>query len=389
MKLASRMSILPPSGTIGMLEIARRMEKEGKTIIHLEVGEPDFDTPSHIKAAAMKALEEGFVKYTESKGIPELRSAIASRVREKSGCSVDVDEVIVTPGAKHAIFCALLALLEPGDEVIITSPAWPTYKDIVQFIGGVPREVPLSQDYSLDEEAVKEAVNEKTRMIIINSPNNPTGGVISKEEMKAVVDLAVDHEFCIMSDEIYDDLTYDGFKQTSILSFEEARSISVLIHGFSKSYAMTGWRIGYAVAPREVVNAMSKIQQNTTTCAASFVQKAALEALTGPQDCIEEMRREYDRRRRALVKALNEIDGVHCPTPKGAFYVFPDISAYVKDSVAFAERLLREKGVCVTPGKAFGLGGEGHVRISYAASMESILEGVERIRELLLSIGGR
>lgn len=389
MRLASRMSTLPPSGTIGMLEIARRMEKEGRKIIHLEVGEPDFDTPSHIKDAAVRALEEGFVKYTESKGILELRRAIARRVMEKSGCEVDVEEVIVTPGAKHAIFCATLALLEPGEEVVIPSPAWPTYKDITCLVGGVPREIPLSEDYSLDEEALKEAITDKTKMVILNSPNNPTGGVISKEEMKAVVDLAVDHGFYIMSDEIYDDLTYDGFKQTSILSFEEARDISVLIHGFSKSYAMTGWRIGYAVAPRELVNAMSKIQQNTTTCAASFAQRAALEALTGPQDCVEEMRKEYDRRRRALVKALNEIDGVYCPTPKGAFYVFPDISAYVKDSALFAERLLVEKCVCVTPGRAFGLGGEGHVRISYAASMESILEGVKRMRELLLSMKER
>jgi len=389
LKLASRMSILPPSGTIGMLETARRMEKEGKTVIHLEVGEPDFDTPSHIKVAAVKALEEGMVKYTESKGIPELRSAIASRVKEKSGCEVDVEEVIVTPGAKHAIFCAALALLEPGDEVIIPSPAWPTYKDIVQFAGGVTREVPLSRDYSLDEEAVKEAVSGKTRLVILNSPNNPTGGVISKDEMRTVVDLAVDHGFYIMSDEIYDDLTYDGFKQTSILSFDEARDISVLIHGFSKSYAMTGWRVGYAVAPRELVNAMSKIQQNTTTCAASFAQKAALAALIEPQDCVEKMRREYDRRRRALVKALNEIDGIYCPTPKGAFYVFPDISAYVKDSVAFADKLLKEKGVCVTPGKAFGLGGEGHMRISYSASMENILEGAKRIHEFLLSMKRR
>ncbi len=389
MKLANRMAVIPPSDTIKMLEIAKNMEKEGKPIIHLEVGEPDFDTPSHIKAAALKALEEGFVKYTESKGIPELRRAIAIQIKEKSGCDVDVDEIIVTPGSKHAIFCAVLALLEPGDEVLIPSPTWPTYRVIVRFAGGVPRDVPLGQDYSLDEEALKESINNKTRMMIINSPNNPTGGAFEREEMKAIADLAVDHNLYIISDEIYDALTYDGFKQTSILSFEEARSLSVLIHGFSKTYAMTGWRVGYAVAPKEVVGAMSRIQQNTTTCAASFAQKAALEALRGPQDCVEEMRREYDKRRRILVKTLNEIEGVKCPTPKGAFYVFPDFSAYIEDSVSFAERLLKEKGVCVTPGKVFGLGGEGHVRISYAASLEHILEGVKRIRELLLAVKKR
>ena len=191
-----------------------------------------------------------------------------------------------------------------------------------------------------------------------------------------------------VTDEIYDSLTYDGFNQESILSFEEARDFSVLIHGFSKTYAMTGWRVGYAIATRELVNAMARIQQNSTTCAASFAQRAALEALRGPQDCVEEMRREYDRRRRTLVKALNEVEGVRCPTPKGAFYVFPDLSEYVKDSVSFTERLLREKGVCVTPGRVFGMGGEGHVRISYASSLEDIVEGARRIGELLSEIRG-
>jgi len=388
LKLAGRMEKIPPSGTIHMLEVARSLEREGRRVIHLEVGEPDFDTPIHIKAAALKALEEGFVKYTESKGIRELREAIAARTGEKAGCNVDPDEVIVTPGAKHAIFCAALALIEPGDEVIVPSPTWPTYRVIVRAAEGKPVDVLFGQEYSLDEEALKEAITPKTKMVVLNSPNNPTGGVLEKNELKAIVDLALDHGFYILSDEIYDSLTYDGFNQESILSFEEARDFSVLIHGFSKTYAMTGWRVGYAIAPRELVNAMARIQQNSTTCAASFAQKAALEALRGPQDCVEEMRREYDRRRRTLVKALNEVEGVHCPTPKGAFYVFPDLSEYVKDSVSFTERLLREKGVCVTPGRVFGTGGEGHVRISYASSLEDIVEGARRIGELLSEIRG-
>jgi len=374
------------SGTIRMLEIAKELEQRGQRVIHLEVGEPDFDTPRHIKEAAIRAMNEGFVKYTSSKGIPELREAIAWDIRRRTGAEVNSNQVLVTPGGKHSILCAALSLINPGDEVLIPVPVWPSYKDIVEMAEGVPKEVFFGEDYSINEEAIKEAITEKTKVIIINSPNNPTGGALTREEMKAIVDIVAEKGLYIFSDEIYDALTYDGFRNTSILSFPEIRDQTVYFHGFSKTYSMTGWRLGYAVAHPKIVDAMSKIQQNSTTCATSFVQKAAVEALKGSQECVEEMRREYDKRRKVIVKALNQIDGVSCHMPRGAFYVFPNISEYSRDSFQVAEKLLESKGVCLTPGRIFGSNGEGHLRISYAASLEDIKEGIKRLEEFLFSL---
>ncbi|MBS7249797.1 MAG: pyridoxal phosphate-dependent aminotransferase, partial [Candidatus Freyarchaeota archaeon] len=284
------------------------------------------------------------------------------------------------------LFCAALSLINPGDEVLIPVPVWPSYKDIVEMAEGVPKEVFFGEDYSINEEAIKEAITEKTKAIIINSPNNPTGGALTREEVKAIVDIVAEKGLYIFSDEIYDALTYDGFRNTSILSFPEIRDQTVYFHGFSKTYSMTGWRLGYAVAHPKIVDAMSKIQQNSTTCATSFVQKAAVEALRGPQECVEEMRKEYDKRRKVTVKALNRIDGVSCSMPRGAFYVFPNISEYSKDSFQVAEKLLESKGVCLTPGRIFGSNGEGHLRISYATSLEDIKEGIKRLEEFLNSL---
>ncbi len=386
MKLSKRMEKISGSGTIRMLEIAKELEQRGQRVIHLEVGEPDFDTPRHIKEAAIRAMNEGFVKYTSSKGIPELREAIAWDIRRRTGAEVNSNQVLVTPGGKHSILCAALSLINPGDEVLIPVPVWPSYKDIVEMAEGVPKEVFFGEDYSINEEAIKEAITEKTKVIIINSPNNPTGGALTREEMKAIVDIVAEKGLYIFSDEIYDALTYDGFRNTSILSFPEIRDQTVYFHGFSKTYSMTGWRLGYAVAHPKIVDAMSKIQQNSTTCATSFVQKAAVEALKGSQECVEEMRREYDKRRKVIVKALNQIDGVSCHMPRGAFYVFPNISEYSRDSFQVAEKLLESKGVCLTPGRIFGSNGEGHLRISYAASLEDIKEGIKRLEEFLFSL---
>nr|MDO8080038.1 pyridoxal phosphate-dependent aminotransferase [Candidatus Freyarchaeota archaeon] len=386
MKTAKRMEKIPSSGTIRMLEIAKELEQKGQKIIHFEVGEPDFDTPQHIKNAAIKALNEGFTKYTSSKGIPELREAIAWDIRRRTGADIKSNQVIITPGAKHAILCAVLTLINPGDEVLIPVPVWPSYKDIVKMAEGVPKEVLFEEDYSINEEAIKEAITSKTRAIFINSPNNPTGGALTKKEMKTIADIAADKKLIVFSDEIYDALTYDDYKNTSILSFPELQDRTVYIHGFSKTYSMTGWRLGYIVAPPKIVDEMSKIQQNSTTCATSFAQKAAVEALRGSQECVEEMRKEYDKRRKTIVKALNQIDGVTCKMPKGAFYAFPDIKEYSKNSSQFAEKLLESKGVSLTPGSVFGSNGEGHVRISYATSMKDILEGVKRLEEFLHSL---
>jgi aspartate/methionine/tyrosine aminotransferase len=386
MKTAKRMEKIPPSGTIRMLEIAKELEQKGQKIIHFEVGEPDFDTPQHIKDAAIKALEEGFTKYTSSKGIPELREAIAQDIKKRTKAEIKPNEVFITPGAKHAILCAVLALINPGDEVLIPAPVWPSYKDIVIMAEGVPKEVPFQEDYSVNEEALQKAITHRTRAIFINSPNNPTGGVLTRQEMATIGEIAMDKKLIVFSDEIYDALTYDDFKHTSILSFPQLQDQTVYIHGFSKTYSMTGWRLGYIVAPIKIVDAISKIQQNSTTCATSFVQKAAVEALRGSQECVEEMRKEYDKRRKTIVQALNQIDGVKCKIPKGAFYVFPNISEYSNDTSRLTEQLLESKGVCITPGKAFGSNGEGHIRISYATSMEDIQEGVQKLEEYLHSL---
>lgn len=386
MELSKRMKKISGSGTIRMLEIAKEREQKGQKVIHLEVGEPDFDTPQHIKDAAIKAMNEGFVKYTSSKGIPELREAIAWDIERRTGAEIKPNQVLVTPGGKHSILCAALTLINPGDEVLIPVPVWPSYKDIVNMAEGIPKEVIFEEDYSINEEEIKEAITPKTKVIIINSPNNPTGGALRKEEMKTIVDIVAEKGLYIFSDEIYDSLTYDAYKNISILSFPELREQMVYFHGFSKTYSMTGWRLGYAVAPPKIVDAMSRIQQNSTTCATSFVQKAAVEALRGPQECVEEMRKEYDKRRKVIVNALNQIDGVSCPMPRGAFYVFPNISEYSNDSFQVAEKLLESKGVCLTPGKVFGSNGEGHLRISYAASLEDIREGIKKLEEFLHSL---
>ena len=375
------MGLIPPSGTIEMFEKARSLERMGRRVLHLEVGEPDFDTPEHIKRAAYEALERGFTHYTSSRGIPELRDAISEYVREYKGFEADPDsEIIVTPGTKHAIYCACMALLNPGDESILLSPTWTTFYACVRAAEAIPVELHAPWGCWFDEEELKEKVSDRTRMIIVNSPNNPTGGALDAEYVKAIADLAEDHGITVLSDEIYSRIVYDGFRQVSPASLIGVEQ-TVTVDGFSKTYAMTGWRLGYAVAGREVIDAMVKLQQATTTCPASFVQAAAVEALRGSQKCVEEMVREYDRRRQMLVERLSRIPGIRCEKPRGAFYAFPDVSAAGKPSRQVVLELLEEKGVCVTPGSAFGRYGEGHIRISYATSMETLSEALDRIEE--------
>ncbi|KPV65328.1 MAG: Aspartate aminotransferase [Candidatus Bathyarchaeota archaeon BA1] len=383
MKVAERMMILQPSGTISVMEKAERMVREGRRIFHLEIGEPDFGTPEHIKKAAYEALQGGFTHYTSSRGVLELREAISEDLKGRGIEAEPKNEIIVTPGAKHAIYCACHATLNPGDEVLVLSPAWPTYHTCAQAAGAKSIEVATAGDYRLDEEALKEEITDKTRMIVINSPNNPTGGVLSEEEIKSIADIAEDHNLWVLSDEIYDRLVYDGFVVKSVASFYGVRERTITVNGFSKAYAMTGWRLGYAVANKEVIEAMATMQQATTTCPASFVQKAAIAALNGPQDCVEKMVREYDERRANLVKKLNEISGISCAMPKGAFYAFPDLSILKMPSEEIADKLLVEEGVCSTAGSVFGRLGEGHIRLSYAASLQTILEAVERLKQFV------
>jgi aspartate/methionine/tyrosine aminotransferase len=383
LRLARRMRLIKPSGTIAMAEKARGMEREGRRVYHLDVGEPDFDTPPHIKEAAIQAMKEGFTHYTSSRGILELREVIAEDLG-KRGINADPNrEIIVTPGAKHAIYCACLSTLDPGDEVLVLAPTWPTHFQCVEIAEARAVEVPCGEEYRLDEEELKTRVTDKTRMILMGSPNNPTGGVLSGEDVKAVVDVAEDNDLLILSDEVYDRLVYDGFKPISPASLENGRDRSIVINGFSKAYAMTGWRLGYAYASGEIIDSMTRIQQSTTTCPVSFVQKAGIAALRGPQEPVEKMVEEYDRRRRFVVEKLNEIRGVRCVKPRGAFYVFPDISELGMPSSEFCLRLLEETGVSTTPGSVFGKCGEGHIRVSYASSIQVISEAIERIKEFV------
>jgi len=386
LRLAKRMELIKPSGTMAMAEKARELERKGLKVYHLDIGEPDFDTSMHIKEAAIAAMKEGFTHYTSSRGILELREAISEDL-EKRGISADPnDEILVTPGAKHAIYCACLSTLNPGDEVLVLSPTWPTHFQCVEIAEARAIEVPCGEDYSLNEEELKARVTSKTRMILMGSPNNPTGGVLSGDEVKAIVDIAEDHDLLILSDEIYDRLVYEGFKPVSPASLDNGRERTIVVNGFSKAYAMTGWRLGYACASKEIIEAMARIQQSTTTCPVSFVQKAGIAALRGPQDQVEKMVEEYDRRRRFIVEKLNEIGGIRCVMPKGAFYVFPDVSSLKMPSSEFCLRLLEEAGVSTTAGSVFGECGEGHIRISYASDIQTISEALKKIGEFVESV---
>ena len=369
---------MPVSGTLKILDLAKRLEREGRDIIHMEVGEPDFDTPEHIKRAAEEALKRGMTKYTSSAGIPELRGAIAEHARAK-GIEAREEEVLVTPGAKHAILCAMVAALDPGDEVVIPSPCW-TYEGIAQVAGAktVYVETTGEDGFRLSADAVHEKLTSKSKMLLLNYPNNPTGAVASEDELRALADLAVDHKLWVLSDEIYDCLVYEG-EHVSITSFPGIRERSIYINGFSKAYAMTGWRLGYAIAPLELTREMIKIQQASTTCAAGFVQAAGLAALRGPQDCVGRMREEYRERRDVIVEGLNSIRGFGCTKPKGAFYAFPSVEELGVDSLTLCERLLHEGGVAAVPGSEFGPYGEGYVRFSYATSMGKIRRALKRM----------
>ena len=376
------MKEIPPSSTFKVLNLAKELERQGKDIVHMEVGEPDFDTPAHIKRAAEEALARGMTKYTPSAGLPELREAITEHLATK-GISTDAKNVIVTPGAKHAIFCTLAATLDPGDEVIIPSPCW-TYEAMVRIVGGKPVfiESKQSDEFKVKVEHVQEALTDNTRMILLNYPNNPTGAVMQKKDLQSIIDLAINHDIWILSDEIYDCLVYEG-KHVSVMSLPNTAERTIYINGFSKAYAMTGWRLGYAVAPVELIAEINKIQQASTTCAAGFVQAAGVAALRGPQDCVREMRDEYRKRRDVIVNGLNSIDEFECIKPAGAFYAFPRIKKPGISSLDFCEFLLREAGVAAVPGSGFGPYGEGHARFSYATSIQNIQRGLDQMGDTL------
>lgn len=370
---------VPGSGTLKILSLANKLEEKGRDIIHLDVGEPDFDTPEHIKEAAKEALNRGETGYTSSSGKPELKEAISEDLRGR-GIVRDPEEIIVTPGAKHSLFSSMTVILDPEDEIIVPSPCW-TYEGMIRIINARPVFVEASEreGFTLDPEDVKDKISPSTRMLLLNYPNNPTGAVLEESTLKLLGDLAVDHDFWILSDEVYDRLIYRDNPQ-SLASLSRYEDRVIYINGFSKTYAMTGWRLGYTAAGEEVISEMIKIQQNTTTCATSFAQSAGIAALRGPQDCVDEMVQAYQKRREVIVKGLNSIEGFECQKPEGAFYVFPSFEGFDMNSSELCEYLLREAGVAAVPGDAFGPSGEGHLRFSYANSVENIQKAIDRMK---------
>jgi aspartate/methionine/tyrosine aminotransferase len=377
------MKNIPPSATLKIFDLANRLEREGKKIFHFEVGQPDFPTPVNIIESAVEALKNGKTKYVSSRGIPELLDAIGQlyvqRGLEVSGRS----NVIVTPGAKMALFMGFLSTLDHGDDVLLLTPAWPTYQVMIRNAGATPIDIPTGSSYTPDEEHLKESITSSCKCIVINSPNNPTGGVLSKDSMKLIYDLATDHELIIFSDEIYERLVYEGFTHTSMIEIDPSLEHTLVISGFSKAYSMTGWRLGYAIANEEAINNMIRIQQNTTSCASSFVQYAGVAALTSDQTSVSDMRAAYQQRRNIVVDMFNQMEGVSCVKPGGAFYTFPDFSSYNIDSVKLAEMLLCDVGVTCTPGTAFGKEYDSFLRFSYANDLAIIKEGLGLVKEYL------
>jgi len=380
------MEALPASGTLKMLEIATKMEQSGKKVYHFEVGQPDFPTPKNIVDAAIEALHDGKTRYSSSRGVPELLEAIEDRYGQRGNKIDGSKNVIVTPGAKMALFNGILSTIDAGDDVLLLTPAWPTYKTLIRHAGALPVNVPTKAGYELDEEALKDRMGKEVAGIVINSPNNPTGGVLTKDHMKVIYDLACDHNFLIFSDEIYESLVYDGFKQASMLEVDPDLKRTIAISGFSKSYAMTGWRLGYAIASPSTISNMVRVQQNTTSCATTFVQYGGVEAFRGDQSSIDKMRNAYQDRRDLIQKLFCEISGVECLNQMGAFYVFPDFSAYGLTSSTLAELLLKRTGVTTVPGKVFGEDYDNHLRFSYAASSKDISEGIKLMGEYLKTL---
>ena len=367
-----------------VLARARELESQGRHIVHLEIGEPDFDTPTHIVDAAVTALREGYTHYGPSAGLPEVRQAIIDEVNRSRGLKLGPHHVVVTPGAKPILFFTALAVIETDDEVIYPDPGFPIYESVINFVGGKPVPIPLREanDFQMDIDELRSLVTPKTRMIILNSPGNPTGGVLSHEQLEAIAELALKHDLLVLSDEIYGRIVYED-TQESITQFEGMVDRTIILDGLSKAYAMTGWRLGYGVMPNDLAFLVSRLMTNSNSCTSSFSQRAIIAALSGTQKPAEDMVAEFRRRRDMLVSELNHVPGFSCRMPRGAFYAFPNIKATGKTSRELAERLLEEASVAVLSGTAFGAHGEGYLRLSYANSAENLLEAVRRIREYL------
>jgi aspartate aminotransferase len=360
---------------------ARALEAEWRDIIHLEIGEPDFDTPSNVRDAAKRALDEGLTHYPPFAGLPELRAAIAEDATTRKGFPVDPSQVFVTVGGKGVMVYAILALVDPGDEVIVPDPGYPIYESLTRFVGATPIPIPIrmEQDFRLDVDELAALITPRTRLLVLNSPANPTGGVLTRGDLERIAELAKRHDLAVLSDEIYARILYDGTEHVSIASLPGMKQRTVVLDGLSKTYAMTGWRLGYAIVPPALRDAYGTLVINTISGATAFAQAGAIEALRGPQDEVEAMVEEFRARRDLVVDGLAAIPGVRCHRPQGAFYVFPEVSGTGFTGAELADRLLHEAGVCVLAGTAFGDVGEAHIRISYANSRENLAEALRRI----------
>jgi aspartate/methionine/tyrosine aminotransferase len=361
---------------------AKALEAQGRHIVHLEIGEPDFETPLNIRNAAKGALDKGMTHYGPSPGLPELRRTIAETMRRERGIECTPNQVMVTPGGKPIMFYAILACVDPGDEVIYPNPGFPIYESLINFVQAIPVPLALREErgFRFDISDLQKLITPKTRMLILNSPQNPTGGILTEEDLRAIADLAVAHNLTVLSDEIYARIIYDGFKHASIATFPGMADRTIILDGFSKTFAMTGWRLGFGIMPEALVPHMAQLQINSTSCTASFTQMAGVEALAGPQAEVEKMVAEFKRRRDVIVEGLNAIPGIKCHKPLGAFYVFPNVSGLGKSSKFLADYLLNEANVAALSGTAFGMYGEGYLRFSYANSVENIRLALDRIQ---------
>jgi len=368
-----------------VLARAKALEKQGREIIHLEIGEPDFDTPNNIKGAAIKAMKSGYTHYVPASGIPELREAIAEYLSESRGIDVDPEEVVVTPGAKPIIFFSILACVEPEDEVLYPNPGFPIYESMINFVGAKPVPMPVKEenDFRIDNQDTVDKITKRTKMIILNSPENPTGGVLNKDNVEAIAD-RVKHrnDVFVLTDEVYSQIIYEG-KHQSIASIPGMKEKTILMDGFSKTYAMTGWRMGYAAMRKDLAQKVTQLMINSNSCTCAFTQMAGVEALRGPQSEPKKMVEEFRRRREVIVSGLNKIKGITCKKPRGAFYSFPNVKSLGMESKKLSDFILQKAGVAVLSGTAFGAYGEGYLRLSFANSVENIEKAMERISEAL------
>lgn len=387
MEFAQRMSRLGTETAFEVLARAKALEAQGRDVIHLEIGEPDFDTPAHIIEAGARAMRQGHTHYTPAAGVPELRQAIARHISDSRGIDARPEQVVVTPGAKPIMFFVILALAEAGDEVIYPNPGFPIYESMINFVGARPVPLPLREEreFRFDADEFRSLVSDRTKLIILNSPQNPTGGVLTREDLVAVADVARERRIMVLSDEVYEQILYEG-EHVSIASLPAMQELTVLLDGYSKTYAMTGWRLGYGVMPASLAEQVTKLMVNSNSCTAAFTQQAGIAALTGPKDDVQAMVRAFRERRDAIVSGLNEIPGIRCVKPAGAFYAFPNVTGTGLGSRVLADRLLNEAGVATLPGESFGEYGAGYLRLSYATSVTKIEEALRRVGELVAAL---